>query len=142
MKPEDLEVHVEELFKKYELAEKELLRYECIDLEGAEIVFVAFGTMARLVHEVMELLAKEGIKAGMIRPISLWPFPYEAFDQIDANTTKVVVSAELSMGQMLQDVKMGVCGRYPVDLIHRTGGIIPSSLEVTEKAKKILEGLK
>ncbi|MDY3955025.1 MAG: 3-methyl-2-oxobutanoate dehydrogenase subunit VorB [Anaerovoracaceae bacterium] len=141
LKPEDLEVHVEKLYEKYAQAEKELVRYECIGLEDADIVFTAFGTMARLIHEVIELLAKEGIKAGMIRPISLWPFPYEAFDRIESKT-KVVISAELSMGQMLQDVKMGVCGRFPVELIHRTGGIIPTSLEVAEKAKKILEGLK
>ena len=141
LKPEDLEVHVEKLFEKYARAEKELVRYETIGLEDAEIVFVAFGTLARLVSETIELLAEDGIKAGLIRPISLWPFPYEAFQKLSPHT-KVVISAELSMGQMLNDVKMGICGRYPVELIHRTGGIVPTSLEVKEKAKKIWEGMK
>ena len=141
LKPEDLEVHVEEIFKKYEQAEKELVKYETVGLEDAEIVFVAFGMVARIVTETIELLAEQGIKAGLIRPISLWPFPYEAFDKISPKT-KVVISTELSMGQMITDVKMGVNGRFPVKLIHRTGGIVPTSVEVVEKAKAILEEIK
>lgn len=142
LKPEQLEEHVEQLFEKYALAEKELVRFETIGLEKADVVFVAFGTISRLVAESIELLAVEGIRAGMIRPISLWPFPYAAFEQIDYTTTKAVISAELSMGQMIGDVKMGVNGRLPVQLIHRTGGIVPTSLEIVEKTKAILQGVK
>jgi 2-oxoglutarate ferredoxin oxidoreductase subunit alpha len=109
-----------------------------VGLEDAEVVFVAFGTMARLAREAMELLEAQGIKAGMIRPISLWPYPYRAFDQI-SDKTKAVISVELSMGQMLQDINLGVKGRVPVKLIHRVGGMLPTSLEVVEKTKKILE---
>ncbi|MDR0841447.1 MAG: 3-methyl-2-oxobutanoate dehydrogenase subunit VorB [Christensenellaceae bacterium] len=141
MQPEALEEHVERLFARYDAAKAELTRYECIGLEDAELVFVAYGTIARLTLEVIEMLAEQGIKAGLIRPISLWPFPYEAFDQI-GKRTKVVVSAELSMGQLIEDVYRGVNGRLPVELIHRTGGIIPTSIEVAQKAKAILEGLK
>jgi 2-oxoglutarate ferredoxin oxidoreductase subunit alpha len=136
MQPDDLERHVEKLFKKYELAQKELCRYESLDAKDADIVFVAFGTVARITKEAIELLAAQGIKAGLIRPISLWPFPYDAFDEL-TNKTKVVISAELSMGQMIDDVKMGIGGRYPVKLIHRTGGMIPTSIEIAEKAKEI-----
>lgn len=140
MQPDELEAHVEKLFKKYALAEKELCRVETIDVEDADIVFVAFGTVARITKEAMELLAEQGIKAGLIRPISLWPFPYDAFDKIGPKT-KVVISAELSMGQMIDDVRLGVGKRLPVKLIHRTGGIIPTSIEIAEKAKKILSEL-
>lgn len=136
MQPDELEAHVETLFAKYELAKKSLCRYESSGIEDAEIVFVAFGTVARITKEAIELLSEQGIKAGLIRPISLWPFPYKAFDEL-GKKTKVVISAELSMGQMIDDVRMGVCGRYPVELIHRTGGIIPTSLEIAEKARKI-----
>jgi 2-oxoglutarate ferredoxin oxidoreductase subunit alpha len=136
MQPDDLERHVEKLFKKYAWAEKELCRYESFGTEDADVVFVAFGTVARIAKEAIELLAEQGIKAGLIRPISLWPFPYQAFDKLGSKT-KVVISAELSMGQMLDDVKRGVCGRYPVELIHRTGGMIPTSIEIAEKAQKI-----
>ncbi|MDR2572609.1 MAG: 3-methyl-2-oxobutanoate dehydrogenase subunit beta, partial [Oscillospiraceae bacterium] len=82
--------------------------------------------------------AEKGIKAGLIRPISLWPYPYDIFDKI-TDKTKVVISAELSMGQMIQDVKLGVNGRFPVRLLSRTGGMVPTSLEIAERTKKILE---
>lgn len=136
MQPDELEAHVEKLFKKYEQAKKELCRYENTGVEDADLVFVAFGTVARIAKEAIDLLAAQGIRAGLIRPISLWPFPNAAFDAL-TKKTKVVISAELSMGQMIDDVKMGLCGRYPVELIHRTGGMIPTSIEIAEKAKKI-----
>ena len=142
LQPDELEVHVENLFEKYKKLEKELVRWESENLQGAEIVFVAFGTTSRLCKEAMEILNEQGIKTGLIRPITLWPYPYCAFDEIDFGTTKAVISTELSMGQMIDDVKLGICGRLPVDLIHRTGGMIPTSLEIVENTKKILGGLK
>ena len=141
LQPDVLEEHVEKLFKKYDQAEKEQVRYETYDLEGAEVVFVAFGTVSRLVRESMELLADRGIKAGLIRPISLWPYPYCAFDEIDKATTKAVISVELSKGQMIQDVRAGVKERWPVSLIYRTGGIVPTSIEVADQAEAILKGV-
>ncbi len=141
MQPEVLEQHVEDLFKKYEKAEKELVRYKTLNLEDAEIVFVAFGTMSRLCAEAVELLEEKGVKAGLIRPVSLWPFPDKAFDELGSKT-KIVISTELSMGQMIQDVKAAVKGRYPVGLINRTGGIVPSSLEIVDRALKLLEEVK
>ena len=141
MEPDVLEAHVEHMFEKYDEAAKELVRYKTQNLEDAEIVFVAFGTMSRLCAEAMELLEEQGIKAGLIRPISLWPFPDAAFDEIGPKT-KIVISTELNMGQMITDVKAAVNGRWPVGLINRTGGIVPSSLEIVERAKKLLEGVK
>ena len=139
--PEDLEVHVHKLFDKYEKAEKELVRVETAGLEDAEVVIVAYGIVARIAKEAIELLAGQGLKVGLIRPISLWPFPYEAFKNI-TDKTKVVISAELSMGQMIQDVKLGVGNRYPIRLLNRTGGMIPTPLEVAERTKKILDEIK
>lgn len=141
LEPDVLEKHVEHLFEKYAEAEKELVRYKTQGLADAEIVFVAFGTMSRLCAEAIELLEAQGIKAGLIRPISLWPYPDAAFDEIGPNC-KVVISTELNMGQMLTDVKAAVAGRWSVGLINRTGGIVPSSLEIVERAKKLLEGVK
>ncbi|MDR3210086.1 MAG: 3-methyl-2-oxobutanoate dehydrogenase subunit VorB [Oscillospiraceae bacterium] len=136
MQPDELEAHVEYLFEKYGRAERELVRVETAGLADADLVLVAFGTVARIAREAVELLAARGIKAGLVRPISLWPFPYEAFDQI-GQSAKVVISAELSMGQMIEDVKLGVGKRLPVRLIHRTGGMIPTSLELADRAEKI-----
>ena len=138
MQPEDLEKHVEKLFEKYAIAEKELVRVETLGLEDADLVFIAFGTVARITKEAIEILAEHGIKAGLIRPISLWPFPYDAFDAIP-DKTKVLISAELSMGQLIQDVKIGAGKRFPIKLISRTGGMIPTSIEIAERAKKIFD---
>ena len=141
LEPDVLEKHVEHLFEKYAEAERELVRYKTVNLDEAEIVFVAFGTMSRLCAEAIELLDAQGIQAGLIRPISLWPYPDAAFDEIGPKC-RVVVSTELNMGQMLTDVRAAVTGRWPVGLINRTGGIVPSSLEIVERAKKLLEGVK
>lgn len=141
MEPDVLESHVEHMFDKYARAEKELVRYKTMNLEDAEVVFVAFGTTSRLCAEAIELLDEQGIKAGLIRPISLWPFPDAAFDEIGPKA-KLVISTELNMGQMIFDVKAAAKGRWPVKLINRTGGIVPTSLEIVERAKKLLEEVK
>ena len=141
LQPEVLEQHVERLFEKYDRMERELQRVECTDIEDAEVVFVAFGTVARLTREAIEILAGRGIKAGLIRPITLWPFPYGACDAL-TDSTKVVISTELSMGQMIDDVRIGVEGRVPIRLIHKAGGLVPTSMEVADKAQQILEALK
>ena len=138
LQPEVLEKHVEHLFEKYAKMEEELVRVETENIEDAEVVFVAFGTMARLAKEAMELLESQGVKAGLVRPISLWPFPYDVFGKL-SDKTRVVISTELNMGQMIQDVRLGVQGRFPVKLISRTGGMLPTSLEIVERTKKILE---
>jgi 2-oxoglutarate ferredoxin oxidoreductase subunit alpha len=138
MQPDVREQHVEHMCEKYARADKELVRYSTIGLEDAEIVFVAFGTMSRLCAETIELLAERGVKAGLIRPISLWPFPDKAFDEIGPKT-KLVISTELSMGQMIYDVKVAARNRWPVGLIHRTGGIVPSSIEIADRAMKLLQ---
>lgn len=141
LQPNVLEAHVEHMFEKYAEAEKELVRYNTMGLEDAEVVFVAFGTMSRLCAEAIELLGERGVRAGMIRPISLWPYPDRAFDEIGPKT-KLVISTELSMGQMIQDVKAAANGRWPVKLISRTGGVVPSSLEIVDKTLKMLAEVK
>ena len=138
LQPDDLENHCNKMEEKYKRMVVDLPEYEAVGTEGAEIVFVAFGTMSRIVREAIDHLAAQGIKAGMIRPITLWPFPTKAFDEL-GKETKVVISTELSIGQMMEDVKNAISGRLPVELIYRTGGMVPTPLEVAEKAKAILE---
>ena len=138
MQPDELEKHVHMLFDRYKKAEKDFLRVETVDIEDADVVICAFGIVARIVKESIELLREQNIKVGLIRPISLRPFPYEVFDKI-SDRTKVVISAELNMGQMMQDVKLAVGNRFPIKLINRTGGMVPTSLEIAERTKKILE---
>ena len=138
LKADELEASVEERGEKYERAERELVRYESIGTDDADIVFVAFGSTSRIVKEAVLILSSLGIRAGLVRPVSLWPFPYEAFDHL-SDKTKAVISVELSKGQLIQDVKLGVLGRKPVELIYRTGGSLLTPEEVAEKAKRILE---
>ena len=137
LEPEFLEARILEIDKKYQRAKKELVDYNTYRLEGADLVFVAYGSTARIVEEAIDLLAEDGIKAGLIRPISLWPYPYSAFDEIDLKT-KVIISVELSMGQMIDDVKIGSNGRYPVELSSRVGGILITPPEIAADAKKAL----
>jgi len=137
LQPESLEKSVDHIFEKYEKAQKELPDYEAISLEDAEIVFVAYGSVSRVVKEAIALLKQEGIKAGLIRPKTLWPFPEEAFDHISGRT-KVIMSAELSKGQMVQDIRLGAAGRWPISLVSHTGGVILTSEEIISAAKKEL----
>jgi len=138
MQPDVLEQHVEKLFEKYRRAEEELVRWKTLSLQDAEVVFVAFGTMSRLCAEAIEILGQRGIRAGMIRPVSLWPFPRQAFDEISPRT-RLIISAELSMGQMIEDVRAAARDRWPVRLIHRTGGIVPSSIEIADRTVELLK---
>jgi 2-oxoglutarate ferredoxin oxidoreductase subunit alpha len=130
------EEYSNELWKKYIRAEKELPEYETVDLEDADIVFAAYGTTARIVRESMDQLAELGIKAGLIRPKTVWPFPYHAFDEIaeKAPNCKLVISTELSRGQLIQDVKLAIQGKLPVELIGRVAGILLTPDEITEEA--------
>ncbi|MDO4552142.1 MAG: 3-methyl-2-oxobutanoate dehydrogenase subunit VorB [Bacillota bacterium] len=137
LKPDRLEQRVLGYWGKHEKAKKELVKYQTVGLADAEVVLVSYGTTSRIVLEAIDLLAEEGIKAGLIRPISLWPYPYKAFDEIGPKT-KAIVCAELSMGQMIEDVKLGAKERWPITLCNRVGGMLLSPAEVAESAKKAL----
>lgn len=141
--PQECENHNIKLFKKYdEIAAKET-RVENYKLEGAEIVFVSYGTTSRIVKNAINTLEKEGIKAGMIRPITLWPFPTEAIEAAaNMSSVKAFLSVEMSMGQMVDDVKIASNGKKPVHFYGRTGGMIPTPKAIVEEAKKILGGAK
>lgn len=141
LKHEKLEEFVNKLWVKYEKAEKELVEVEIIDIDDAEIVFVAFGTTSRIVKEAMIQLKEKGITCGLIRPKTLWPFPYSTFNLINANA-KCVISVELSMGQLLQDVKLAVEGKFPVALINRVGGVLLSPDEIVERTLTFLKEVK
>ncbi|HQI16231.1 MAG TPA: transketolase C-terminal domain-containing protein, partial [Bacillota bacterium] len=141
--PADCEKHNFHLFEKYAEIEKNEIKVEEYNLEGAEIVFAAYGTIARIVKNAINSLAKEGIKAGLIRPITLWPFPAKSFEKAAEQAgVKAFMSVEMSMGQMVEDVKLSVNGKKPVYFYGRTGGMFPTPKAVAEEAKKILGGAK
>lgn len=136
--PAELEKHNIKLDKKYKAMEENEVRYEMYKTEGAELIFVAYGTTARIVKNAVDALEAEGYKVGLIRPITLWPFPHKAFDEIPA--AKALLSVEMSMGQMIDDVKIASNGRLPVHFYGRTGGMIPTPEAIMDKAKEILGG--
>ena len=124
---------------KYKTITQKEQRWQEYLLDDAKIILVAYGTMARIAKAAVNQLRKEGIKAGLIRPITLWPFPAKVFIP-DINTTSKRVTflvVEMSYGQMLEDVKLAVNGRCPVKFYGRAGGGIPTEEEIIKYAKNI-----
>ncbi len=124
------------LQKNYELIRKKEERYEGLFLPDAKVILVAYGTMARIAKSVISQLRSAGKKVGLIRPISLWPFPQEPFNLKNKKIKYLVV--EMSYGQMLEDVKLAVGGRQRIEFLGRSGGGVPSQEEMINKIKKIL----
>lgn len=138
LNPDQLEAHVRKIFQKYEQMEQQELRYELYHCEDAEIVLVAYGTVARIAKTAIEQCAESGIKVGLVRPISLYPFPYTVFDQV-IGPAKALLTVEMSMGQMVEDVKLAVAGRKPVYFYGRTGGNVPMPEDVVTQIQQIRE---
>lgn len=136
MSPEELEKTVIERQKKYDQIEKNEQKYEALYLDDAEIIVSAYGTTARVAHSAVNQLRKEGCKVGMIRPKTLYPFPKDIFEKT-AENAKVFLSVEMSMGQMVEDIRLAVNGKAKVDFFGRTGGIIPTPQEIIEKIKSL-----
>lgn len=139
MTPEELEGTVIEREKKYDLIKKNEVRYESAYLDDAEYIICSYGTTSRVVHTAVEQLRSKGIKAGIIRPVTLWPFPYEQMCAA-ADKAKAFLSVEMSMGQMVEDIRLAVNGKVPVYFTGRTGGVIPTPKEVIDKVKEIIGG--
>jgi 2-oxoglutarate/2-oxoacid ferredoxin oxidoreductase subunit alpha len=139
--PVKLENHNIKLQQKYQVVIKNETRYELVGFENnPDYVIVAYGTMARIVRSAIEVLKEDGIRVAMIRPISLWPFPKEAFKQIP-ESVRGILTTEMSMGQMLDDVLISNNGRLPVGFFGRTGGMIPDPEEVVAAIKNFKETL-
>ena len=134
--PEELEVWNHRRYDRYAEVEKNEVMYEKFMTEDADIVIVAFGIAARVSKNAIVEARKMGIKAGLIRPITLWPFPKDALLKA-SKTAKAFISVELNMGQMIEDVKLAINCSKPVYFVGRTGGMIPSPEEVLAKIKEI-----
>ena len=134
--PEELEVWNHNRYERYAEVEKNEVMYEEFMTEDADIVIVAFGIAARVSKNAIVEARKMGIKAGLIRPITLWPFPKDALLKASAKA-KAFISVELNMGQMIEDVKLAINCSKPVYFVGRTGGMIPSPEEVLAKIKEI-----
>lgn len=123
--------------RTYKEIEKNEVRYEAINTDDCDYLFVAFGSMARICLKVMEIAKEQGLKIGLLRPITLWPFPSKQIKEISQNVKGIMV-VELSAGQMIEDVKLAVECNIPVHHFGRLGGIVPDPDEVVDALKEKL----
>lgn len=139
IQPDVLEKITLDRYEKYKVIEEKETKYEAYMTDDAEFILTAYGSVARICKNAVDELRAEGIKAGLIRPITLWPFPYGAYVE-HTKCAKNILSVEMSMGQMVEDVRIAVNGKIPVDFFGRTGGNVPYPYEVIDAVKKILGG--
>lgn len=137
--PERLEAHNRKLQEKYADIMATQKRSEEYLTDDADIVLVAFGTVARICRSAIDMAREKGIKAGLFRPISLWPFPDESLARL-GEKERVFLSVEMNCGQMIEDVQLALKCRRPVHFLGRVGGIVPSPEEVLAKIEKIMAG--
>lgn len=130
-----LEEHNKKLQEKYARIRRLEVKYESMQTDDAELLLVSYGSMARLASEVVTRLRKKGIKAGLLRPITLWPFPYSPIRKL-TDRVRFFFVVEMSEGQMLEDVKLAVEGAVPVYFYGRLGGGVPTPLEVIERIEE------
>lgn len=130
LKPEELEALNNARFEKYKVVEETEPLFESYRMEDAEICVVAFGVAARVSQNAIDAAREKGVRVGMIRPITLWPFPKKALFEA-AKTVKAFISVELSMGQMIEDVELAIRCSRPVLLCNRSGGMIPTPENVS-----------
>lgn len=139
LNPQQLEDSVRARFEKYKTIEETEVRCENFMTDDAEIIVVAYGASSRICKSAVQDARNEGIKLGLIRPITLWPFPKKEILEA-SKRVKALLTVEMSMGQMVDDVRLAANGNCPVEFYGRTGGIIPTPAEVLEKVKEILAG--
>ncbi len=136
LQSEDMEEMNKILQNKYRKIEQNEIRYETIGTEDADFLLVAYGLSARIAHKAMDLARAEGMKVGLLRPITLFPFPYQAIANLTGQINGIL-TIEMSAGQMAEDVRLAVEGKTPVGFYGRMGGMIPQPDEIVEKIKEL-----
>ena len=134
-----LEIMVKERMQRYKAIEENEVMYEEKYTDDADIVIVAFGTPSRVSTAAIKMLREKGIKVGLLRPITLWPFPYKQIQQL-ANRVKKFVSVETSMGQMVEDVKLALDGKAETHLYCKVGAAVLTAEEVAAALEEIHNG--
>ena len=140
LKPDELEIKNFQRYERYKIVEENEPMWEEYMMDDAEYCVVAFGIASRVAKNAVAAARKEGIKVGLIRPITLWPFPKNAL-KAAAEKVKGFISVELNMGQMIEDIKLYTECKRPVALCNRCGGMIPSPDEVLEAIRNAQKGV-
>jgi len=136
LEPDVLEEHVRKLEAKYQRAERDAVRFECQATEDADIVLIGYGIVGRVLKEVVEAGRAVGLHLGLLRPITLYPFPKGQIRELARHVSTFVV-VEMSTGQMLEDVRLALEGRRPVEFYSRVGGNVPSTEEVLQFVREV-----
>ena len=135
--PDKLEELVVERYKRYEQVKAQEQRAEEYLCDDAEVIIVAYGASSRVARSAVNKAREKGEKVGLLRPVTLWPFPVDALRKA-ADHAKAFLTVEMSMGQMVDDVKLAIDCKVPVYFFGRTGGILPTPAEVLAQAEKLL----
>lgn len=141
LKPDELYNMNVERFKRYEIIKEKETMAESFYTEDADLIVTSFGATSRIVKSAVNAARAKGLKVGIIRPKTLWPFPSKVYKEA-AKTAKEFLCVEMNMGQMIEDVKLSVEFSKPVHFFGRTGGIIPTPAEVLEQIEKIMGGVR
>ena len=139
LQPDLMEKHNHVLQDKYAKIQAEETRWEALNTDDAEVVVVAYGITSRIAMTAINKARANGVKVGLFRPISLWPFPSQPLAEL-AKTAKAFVVFEMSAGQMVEDVRLAVNGAKPVSFHGRTGGMLPTPKELYEKIMSVANG--
>ena len=132
LEPEELETHIRHLTEKYRRAQEEEPRHELYLADDAEVLVIGYGIVSRVLRSAVEQVRQFGLRAGLFRPITLWPFPSKALAASAAGCRSVLV-VELSTGMMVEDVRLALDGRVPVDFYGRSGGNVPQAEEIRDQ---------
>lgn len=137
IQPEKMELHNLKLEEKFNQMREHEVRYEEYNTAGAEYLFVAYGLSARICQKAMDIARGKGIKVGLLRPITLFPYPYKRLAEL-APQLKMVLSVELNSGQMIEDVRLGVNGEVPVEFFGRLGGMMPTPESIVHHLETLI----
>lgn len=137
IQPEKMEAHNLKLDAKYKAMQAHEVRLEEINTSDAEYLLVAYGLSARICQKALDIAREKGIKVGLLRPISLYPYPYQRLEEL-ASRVKLMMSVELNSGQMVEDVRLAVNGKVPVAFYGRLGGMLPTPEEIVQHLEKII----
>ena len=135
-KMEEINIHLQEKYKKMEENE---VRVETIDCDDADYIITGYGLVARICTKAAQLARDKGLKVGVIRPITLFPFPYKTYFDI-ADNVKGILDVEMNAGQMIEDVRLAVNGKIPIEFYGRMGGMVPTPEEILEALETKLIG--
>jgi pyruvate/2-oxoacid:ferredoxin oxidoreductase alpha subunit len=140
LEPDVLEAQIRKMMVKYAQAQETETRHELYMADDAEVLVVGYGIVSRVLRSTVEQMRKQGLKAGLFRPITLWPFPSKALVEA-AKRCRMVMVVEMSWGQMVEDVRLALEGRVPVEFYGRFGGNVPLAEEVAEQLMQCLGAL-